>query len=360
MRCSVRFFGIVIAITLALSLFSPTRADAHGIGGLEASDTSASVVSVLPSTSAFSITSIENGARVRIAKKGSQTVYVLGVDGEDYIRITHAGTYINQKSATRLINASTSSSKSSTELASEFAHTSSDPHAKPEWKKVSSGQQYTWHDHRTHYMGTVPSSVTLLGTNTLPIRVDNKQYVATFKFTTAATPMIALPFLILGLFFLGVFLMCICMRSRFISIMNKPFTLTVLIIMTVLEFAHVVSYMKFSQQSISSEVASCIYGIALIVLTFTSVVKIVRSHLPWSEVLKNKAPLLCATGFVGLAAGTIIEYRTLIDPFPASTLSPGVARWGIVILGCLSSLIFAVGLINIKQDVKHESIPAPL
>ncbi len=349
MRFAPRTLGILIAIVVALTALTPARADAHGIGGLEPSDTNAEVISVTPVSKDFVLESVENGGRVRLTRTGSENVYVLGVDGEQYIRITNEGTYLNQKSATRLINQSTNS-KTSSISAQEYKATSSDPDTAPVWKKVSDSTSYIWHDHRTHYMGSVPEGETTLGTNTLPLRIGTENHTATFEFYTTHTPNAALPFVVLGIFFLAILLAVFCFRKHFLALMNKTFTVIVLIVLAILEAIHIVSYMSFAQQSLVAELTASIYGLIFIGLILASIYKIFRSRNSWTETLRSHAPLLSVTGFVGLTAGTLIEYRALIEPFPASTLSSTVVRSGIVLVGCLSSLIFAVGAIHIKEN----------
>lgn len=141
----------------------PTRADAHGIGGVEPSTSSAHVTSVDPATQDFAIISIENGSRVKLRKLGNTDIIVLGVSSEPYIKISSQGTFLNQKSATRLINQSTSGSTTAQNETKEFAQTSDDPNTPPVWKKVSSSDTYRWHDHRAHYMGSTVANASLLG-----------------------------------------------------------------------------------------------------------------------------------------------------------------------------------------------------
>ncbi len=350
MRIISRALGLCIAILCVLAVFSPSPADAHGIGGLEPSKTNATIKSIVPPSNDFTLESIENGERVRLSQTGNKNIYVLGVDGEKYIRINTDGTFINQKSATRLINQSTSTSKSIDQLMKEYKTTSADPNEEPDWKHISDSRSYSWHDHRTHYMGSVTPGATSLGTNTLPLQVGDVEHTATFEFRTAQTPYVALPFVVLGLFYLAVILCVVFARKRFVSFMSKPLVLIALATLAVLESIHIAHYIKFSQQSASSEFMSSIYGLLFIVLLIASFYKVARARQPWSNAVRSHAPLLAITGFAGLTAGTLIEYRALVDPFPASTLSSDVVRWGIVVVGCLSSLIFAIGAIHIKQE----------
>src|SRR5690606_8421557 len=104
--------------------------------------------------------------RVELTRTNNADVVVLGVDNEPYILINEKGVFENAKSATRLINQSTSKGYSKSSL-KEFYETSDDPEQPPSWKKVSSSQSYRWHDHRAHYMGTIPSGAIDLGTSSL-------------------------------------------------------------------------------------------------------------------------------------------------------------------------------------------------
>src|SRR5690606_28013904 len=90
---------------------------------------------------------------------------------------------LNRKSATSIINKSTSKDFSIENFAREAAKTSDDPKTPPSWEKVSSSNSYAWHDHRTHFMGTVPSDSIDLGGGNLPVLVDSKIHQVSFSFT---------------------------------------------------------------------------------------------------------------------------------------------------------------------------------
>lgn len=146
MRVLLSFLATVIIATSVLTMSQPTRADAHGIGGVEPSTSSAHVTSVDPATQDFAIISIENGSRVKLRKLGNTDIIVLGVSSEPYIKISSQGTFLNQKSATRLINQSTSGSTTAQNETKEFAQTSDDPNTPPVWKKCR---------HQIHTVGTI-------------------------------------------------------------------------------------------------------------------------------------------------------------------------------------------------------------
>lgn len=350
MRLLLRSALVTLVLVAAIAFVMPESAHAHGIGGLEPSETTTKVVSVTPQSNDFTIEAIENGERVRLTRTADKTIYVLGVDGELYIQISTQGAFVNKKSATRLINQSTTTNKSVNQQTREYKATSADPNEPPAWEKVSDSNTYSWHDHRTHYMGTVPKGITNLGTNQLQIRVEKVDYVASFEFRSASPPNALVPIAVLLLFVSAVFLSVVFARKKFVSLLSKPLTLIVLGVLAIFEVLHIASYISFSQRTLESEITASIYGLSFIALLIASIYKIIRAQQPWEKTLRIQAPLLSVTGFVGITAGTLIEYRALFEPYPASTLSSDVVRWGIVLVGCLSSLIFAIGVIHIKQE----------
>ena len=353
----------LIAIAILAATAVPTRADAHGLGGLEPSETTAKITSIKPASKDFTIESLENGERIRLTQKSARDLIVKGVDNEPYIRIAVDGTYLNQKSATRLINGSKSDHHMSDELKEEYAKTSGNPLTVPEWKKISTSRNYTWHDHRTHYMGSVPNGVTNLGSNELVVRVGQVDHAITVAFRSVSTPYSGTLFILLGLVFCSIALMAIFARAKFITFMNRYVTCSLLAIIGVSELTHILGYMSFAQQSVSSEIASSLYGIIFILLVLSCLYKFLTPasrRKSWAQNLQSHAPLLCVTGFIGIAAGTLIEYRTLTEPYPATALSPLLTRTLIVCVGCLSAAIFALGLIHIKQkrestDLEHNA-----
>lgn len=361
---STVFLGLLLGV-LATSA-TPTRADAHGLGGIDAQRTSTDVASVEPTPRSFTVRSIENGERVELTRTGANDVIVLGVDDEKYILISDQGTFENIKSATRLINNSVQSNFASEQAREAFHKTSDDPDTPPQWEKISSSQTYRWHDHRAHFMGTPPSQSGSLGTTTIPITVGDTRYIATFVMVAGSQgPWFAY------IAFIGV----VCIALMYLVMGRKDhafkiFTPRVLAALAggaaLVEILHAYSYMKFAEFSMAEELSTSLYALVVIILMASScvVLSMKSSGDTQSQWIKH-APLMCASGFVGIVAGFLLEYKVLVEPYLPTTLPVWFARLIVSYIAIVSVLLFTIGITHVtKQNISelnssdHDSSPS--
>jgi hypothetical protein len=343
----------LIVFFCAVQFIAPSRADAHGLGGLEPTPTRSKIKRVTPATDKFTIESIENGARVRITRTSSSTIYVLGTENELYIRINDKGTYLNQKSVTRVINKTTNGQLSNDELDNEFKQTSDDPHVRPIWVKATTSQSYAFHDHRAHYMGSLRYGLGSIGTNTLKIKVDQKTYTATFEFEGGKRPA---TWLWLSLFIVS-FGACIgwfiFRRTKFSELFSQPVVMALIGLIFVGELIHLMGYLAFSQQSIGREFSASLYGIIACFMCLVSLLRIVQLRKKqWKNSLSNIAPILALTGFAGVIVGPLLEYRTYTEPYLATEIAPVLARIVIYFVGVTSLVIGLLGTSNIASHAE--------
>lgn len=84
---------------------------------------------------------------VRLINDTGEEVVVIGYDGEPYFRISPEGVVeVNLNSPSYYLNED--------RLADVEVPDRADPEARPEWEEVDNSGQFTWHDHRSHYMGS--------------------------------------------------------------------------------------------------------------------------------------------------------------------------------------------------------------
>ena len=108
--------------------------------------------------------------------RSSQEVVVLGYDGEPYLKLNTAGTFINLNSPATYTNKRTDAN---VPIPKEVTSTDT-----PNWYQLSFGDTVWWHDHRAHWMGTKPPDVVQAAPDrrhvvydpwTIPLLVDGKQ-----------------------------------------------------------------------------------------------------------------------------------------------------------------------------------------
>ncbi len=133
-----------LLLILALLLCNAIPAAAHGGG----SPTYQSVIQRVTPADGFSVTVVDRDDRLQLTRTGAGEVIVFGYEKEPYLRFADGGVFRNERSPATYLN--------DDRLGNVTVPATADPKAEPEWKKVSVGSTYEWHDHRIHWMGTEP------------------------------------------------------------------------------------------------------------------------------------------------------------------------------------------------------------
>ena len=88
------------------------------------------------------------GSRVELRRTTAHQVVVLGYQGEPYLRLDADGVWENESSPAVYLNRD--------RFASQAPPASATPDAAPAWKRLHGGDSARWHDHRVHWMSTIP------------------------------------------------------------------------------------------------------------------------------------------------------------------------------------------------------------
>jgi hypothetical protein len=103
------------------------------------------VTSVEPQVPGLEVEVINFDDSLLLRNETGETVVVEGYEGEPYVRIEPDGTVeINQDSPTFYLNQD--------RFAEAPVPESADATAPPDWRVANESGQYSWHDHRIHYM----------------------------------------------------------------------------------------------------------------------------------------------------------------------------------------------------------------
>jgi hypothetical protein len=137
-------------VALSAVLAGPSTASAHGGNP----DFRSEIKAITPSTDGLSAEIDNFDADLKFTNDSDQAVTVMGYEGEPYLRFDPDGTvYVNKRSPAAYLN--------SDRYGDVDVPPSADPKAAPDWEQVATGGEYTWHDHRSHYMSTsTPKQVT--------------------------------------------------------------------------------------------------------------------------------------------------------------------------------------------------------
>jgi hypothetical protein len=168
-----KLFAVLTALGVALAVGAPS-AFAH-----EANPNFLTTLTkVSPEVDGLKVQVINLGDQIRIINKTGKELDVPGYSGEPYLRFMPDGTVEeNQNSPAKYLNEERDGKSA--------VPANADEKAKPVWKTIASSGEYSFHDHRIHYMGT--------GT---PPQVEDKsvkQRVFDWKIpmTLASTPVVA-------------------------------------------------------------------------------------------------------------------------------------------------------------------------
>jgi hypothetical protein len=147
-----RLLGTLI-VPLALVVAAPPASAHQGNPNFRSE-----ITSITPAATAdgLGVEIVNFDDHTELSNRTGKVVVIKGYDGEPYVRLSPSGLVeVNLNSPAYYLNEDRFADVSVPDRA--------DPEAAPEWKKVGDNGVFSWHDHRSHYMG--------LGT---PPQVDDK------------------------------------------------------------------------------------------------------------------------------------------------------------------------------------------
>jgi hypothetical protein len=107
------------------------------------------VLGIVPSPPLGIVVDVRGGDdRLRLVNSSGSTVVVLGYEDEPYLRFGPHGVDENLRSPAVYLN--------SDRYGKRPVPAAARPHAQPRWQRVAGRPIYEWHDHRIHWMSTVP------------------------------------------------------------------------------------------------------------------------------------------------------------------------------------------------------------
>ena len=139
---------LVVAALAAVATLVPAQpALAHG-GGDATSNYRTRVLDVQPEVADLTVQMDSVRGTVRLTYAGPGTLVVIGYDDEPYLRVGPQGVEQNRHSPATYLNQD--------RYARVALPSEADADAEPQWDAVSDGRTVEFHDHRTHWMSTVP------------------------------------------------------------------------------------------------------------------------------------------------------------------------------------------------------------
>ena len=190
-RSSGRRLRAAVALVTALVVVgTPATAWAHG--GTDRSGYSnyhSVVTSISPAVPGLDVhTSGVDGAIVLVNRSG-HSVVVLGYGAEPYLRIDATGVEANLNSPATYVNGRRDANVPVPDHATSSAV--------PSWFRISAGDTAHWHDHRTHWMGSIPPDAVRAAPGlrqvifpawTIPLTVDGAAVTVTGRLEWVPSP----------------------------------------------------------------------------------------------------------------------------------------------------------------------------
>jgi hypothetical protein len=142
----------ILLVGLGALLLPAGPASAHGGNGGSSSDYDVEITGYAPATTGadtgFDLQVVQLGSRLELRRTTAREVVVLGYQGEPYLRLDADGVWENENSPAVYLNRD--------RYASQTPPATATPDAKPAWKRLHGGDSVRWHDHRAHWMATIP------------------------------------------------------------------------------------------------------------------------------------------------------------------------------------------------------------
>ena len=106
------------------------------------------VVAVKPAIPGVRLRVLFGDDQISLNNGSGKTIVIEGYNGEPYLRFSRDGIYVNNNSPSVYLNLD--------RYAKTKPPKSANPNARPKWEKLISGHIWAWHDHRAHWMSTIP------------------------------------------------------------------------------------------------------------------------------------------------------------------------------------------------------------
>jgi hypothetical protein len=178
----------VAAVALAALALSAGAA-AHTIPGGGTNPYTSAVTAIVPPAAGVFAAVLGQDDRLWIDDSERRPLVVLGYENEPYLKFDRTGVYRNLNSPATYVNQNRYGVGVS-------APPSAKAGAVPKWQRIARDEAYDWHDHRIHWMSTIPPPVVQRDVSKphrvfawkIPIVVDGRKHmiVGTLDYTPPA------------------------------------------------------------------------------------------------------------------------------------------------------------------------------
>jgi hypothetical protein len=171
----------IVAFIAVAWMAQASPASAHtGRSPSVAVDDRASMTEVEPQGAPFQVRVVDGDQDVWLRLQPGNELIVVGSIGEPFLRFAHGSVSANTRSPT-----------ASTDLFGVVpSRPSLNPHARPQWASVATGDAYLWHDHRLHALALLSGGEAprRLGSWVIPLRLNGAPAAITGELRSVAPP----------------------------------------------------------------------------------------------------------------------------------------------------------------------------
>jgi hypothetical protein len=323
---------VVAALVVGIVGVTATPAGAHGLGGLSPTNYESVLRSVSPRVPGLHVRVTDLGTKVELTNDGSREVTVLGYDGEPYLRVGPRGVFENRRSPATYLNRSTTITGPPPK--------SADADAAPVWRRVSSGQTASWHDHRAHFMGgddppevaRAPDERHVVDNWQIPMRIGTEDVTARGQLIYVPPPS-PWPWVVGAVLIAA--LVVVLSRTR----AWRAVFVTVLALLTVAEVFHVIGLWGASTASFGTKLGESAYSLAGIALGLLALGWI------WRKGAESAVPVVLVASIFLFVAGGLADVTSLGNSQIPSTFAAAFARLLVTLaLGLGAGLAVAAAL----------------
>ena len=139
---------VIVGVAAAFA-FTPSSATyAHGGSDVEVTSNYRTRLTEVPAEPGLDVEIVDITGTVRVGWHGEGQLVIFGYEGEPYLRLSPSGVERNSRSPATYLNQD--------RYANVAVPASADAKAEPEWAFLGSDPVVQWHDHRNHWMTTIP------------------------------------------------------------------------------------------------------------------------------------------------------------------------------------------------------------
>jgi hypothetical protein len=320
--------GTIAAVLVGLGGAEP--AGAHGVGGLEPTNYETRVDGVTPETPGIEVDVVDLDA-IQLRNTTDRVVTVLGYEREPYLRIGPRGVFENTRSPAVFLNRTRIPER-------EAPHDRYDADAAPRWRQVDDEPVATWHDHRTHFMGSHDPPAVEQDPDRTHVVIPNWRVPLDYGDTRLAITGDALwvpgpspwPWVVLAVGLAAV--VGVLARTRvWVRVMEAA-----LAILVVSESIHVVGAWQASSASLGSRALESLYSLGGIVVSLLALLWL-RGRDPYAA-----TPAVLVAGLFVFVAGGLADVTALTRSQLPTSLPVDLARLTVTVaLGLGAGLVIA-------------------